>query len=95
MLLACTYVIKTKRNYETPDKGNLVALISLQKRKKLKDKEKKKDVSHLQGDIYFSQFSPGIVISHKSVKSKKDNLSYMCLQTHNEFFLFHLHFKDT
>lgn len=89
MLLACTYVIKTKRNYETPDKGNLVALTSLQNRKDLKDKEKKKDVSHLQGDVYFSQFSPGIMISHKSVKSKKDN------QMHNEFFLFHLHFKDT
>lgn len=34
MLLACTYVIKTKKDYETPDKGNLVALISLQNRKK-------------------------------------------------------------
>jgi hypothetical protein len=41
---------------------------------------------HLQGGIYFSQFSPGIMISHKSVKCRKDNISRIFLQTYYENF---------
>lgn len=48
---------------------------------------------HLQGDIYFSQFSPGIMISHKSVKCRKDNLSRIFLQTYYENF-FHRTYSE-